>query len=255
MTTPLETLRFELLTRYPTWRADMSLVGEGLDFRVFHAIHPVWGDVSIKAPRTRFISNENDDHIDARNLLRQEATLNGFFADHGIPTPRAFDLHVDGTATDYLIGAYVQHDQSTPSPRACGALLARMHAIAPPANLKCVAEIEDTLSKTIATLIVRRSRVVERLAGLTFAVPSESEICDVLDKNDGHRFSKWSCTWTFDLPTFSHAVATSQASSIGEMPWSEILPWKQRGSPSTACGATTSARAMDPTHCSSAQHP
>jgi aminoglycoside phosphotransferase (APT) family kinase protein len=186
MTTPLETLRLELSTRHPTWRPHLSLAGEGLDFRVFHAIHPVWGDVSIKAPRTRFISNDNDDHIDARNLLRQEATLNAFFADHGIPTPRAFDLHVDGTATDYLIGAYVQHDQSTPSPRACGALLARMHAIAPPADLKCVAEIEDTLSKTIATLIVRRSRAVERLAGLALPVPSESQICDVLDKSHGH---------------------------------------------------------------------
>ena len=91
------------MSRYPTWHPDLSLVGEGLDFEVFHAVHPVWGDVSIKVPRARFISNDNDDHIDARNLLHQEATLNGFFADHGIPTPRAFDLHVDGTATDYLL--------------------------------------------------------------------------------------------------------------------------------------------------------
>lgn len=185
MTTPPETLRSELSIRHPTWQPDLSLVGEGLHFRVFHAVHPVWGDVSIKVPRTRFIRNDNDDHIDARDLLRQEATLNGLFADHGIPTPRAFDLHVDGTTTDYLIGAYVQHDLSAPSPRECGALLARMHAIAPPGNLRCVAEIEDTLPSTIATLIVRRSRAVERLAGVRLPVPSEREIGDILNGNHG----------------------------------------------------------------------
>ena len=50
-----------------------------------------------------------------------------------------------GMATDYFIGTYVEHDRSTPSPRACGALLASMHAVTPPNNLKCVAEVEDTL--------------------------------------------------------------------------------------------------------------
>lgn len=185
MATALEKLRSELASCHPRWRPDLTPAGEGLHFVVFHAVHPVWGDVSIKVPRTRFISNDNDDHLDARDLLRQEAALNRFFADRGIPTPRAFDLHV-GTTTDYLIGAYVQHDQSTPPPRECGALLARMHAIVPPNDLKCVAEIEDTLARTIAALIVRRSRAIERLAGTRLAMFAEREILDVLEASHGH---------------------------------------------------------------------
>jgi aminoglycoside phosphotransferase (APT) family kinase protein len=136
--------------------------------------------------KNALLSNDNDDYIDARHLLRQEATLGGLFANHRLPTSRAFDLHVDGVATDYLIGTYLEHDQSTPSPRECGALLARMHAITPPENLKCVGEVEDTLWKTIATLIVRRSHAVERMAGIALPVLPESEICDLLNGNAGH---------------------------------------------------------------------
>lgn len=180
-----EALRSELLRGYPKWSPELSPVGEGVHFKVFHAVHPLWGDVSIKVPRVRFVSNDNDDHIDTRDLLRQEATLNGFFADHGLPTPRPFDLRVDGATTDYLIGTYLQHDQSTPSPRECGALLAQVHAITPPKSLRCVAEVEGTLPRTIASLIVRRSRTVERLAGVTLPVLQENEICELLSGDDG----------------------------------------------------------------------
>jgi aminoglycoside phosphotransferase len=218
MTFALDALRAELLSRYPKWQPDLSLVGEGLHFEVFHAVHPLWGDVSIKVPRTRFISNDNDDHIDARDLLRQEATLGGFFANHGLPTSRAFDLHVDGLATDYLIGTYLEHDQSTPSPRECGALLARMHEITPPENLKCVAEVEDTLWRTIATLIVRRSRAVERLAGVTLPTLPESEICDLLNASAGHAPSA-----ILHMDFRSANILTRDSQVVGIIDWGNAL--------------------------------
>ena len=218
MTLALDALRSELLSRYPKWHPTLSPVGEGLHFEVFHAVHPVWGDVSIKVPRARFISNDNDDHIDARDLLRQEAILNGFFADHGLPTPRVFDLHVDGVATDYLIGTYLEHDRSTPSPRECGALLARLHAVTPPKNLKCVADVEDTLCRTIATLIVRRSRAVERLAGVTLPILQESEICELLNGNAGHAPS---AVLHMDLRAAN--ILTRDGQVVGIIDWGNAL--------------------------------
>jgi hypothetical protein len=218
MTLALDALRAELLSRYPKWHPNLSSVGEGLHFEVFHAVHPLWGDVSIKVPRARFISNDNDDHIDARDLLRQEASLSGFFADHGLPTSRAFDLHVDGVATDYLIGTYLEHDHSTPSPRECGALLARMHAIPPPENLRCVAEVEDTLWRTIATLIVRRSRAVERLAGVTLPTLHEGEICDLLNGSAGHAPSA-----ILHMDFRSANILTRDSQVVGIIDWGNAL--------------------------------
>jgi aminoglycoside phosphotransferase (APT) family kinase protein len=217
MTHAPDALRSELLSRYPKWHPELSSVGEGLHFEVFHAVHPLWGDVSIKVPRARFISNDNDDHIDARDLLRQEATLSGFFANHGLPTPRTFDLHVDGVATDYLMGTYLEHDQSIPSPRECGALLARMHAIPPPENLKCVAEVEDTLWRTIATLIVRRSRAVERLAGVTLPTLPESEICALLNGSAGHAPS------ILHMDFRSANILTRAGQIVGIIDWGNAL--------------------------------
>jgi aminoglycoside phosphotransferase (APT) family kinase protein len=218
MTLVLDSLRSELSSRYPKWHPDLSPVGEGLHFEVFRAAHPVWGNVSIKVPRTRFISNDNDDHLDARDLLRQEAALNGHFADHGIPTPRVFDLHVDGAATDYMIGAYLEHDRSTPSPRECGALLASMHAITPPKNLKCVAEVEDTLWRTIAALIVRRSRAVERLAGVILPIPQESEICELLSGNDGRASPA-----ILHMDFRSDNILTHHSQIVGLIDWGNAL--------------------------------
>lgn len=176
-----EALRAELSRRYPAWTPDLALAGEGLHFRVYRAAHPVWGDISIKVPRTRFVNNDNDDNLDTRCILRQEAALSNLFADRGLPTPRAYDVHLEGDDTDYIIALYIQHDQSTPLAHECGALLARIHSVAPPANFVCVAQIEPSLSETISTLIVRRAAVIERLAGVTLPLPSRTAIRQALD--------------------------------------------------------------------------
>lgn len=181
MTPNAAALRAELYRRYPRWKPDLALAGEGFDFIVYRAAHPVWGDISIKVPRTRFINNDNDDNVDTRCMLRQEAALNNLFADHGMPTPRAYDVHLEGDDTDYIIAPFVRHDQSTPPGHECGALLARIHSVAPPANFVCVAQIEESLSETISTLIVRRTTVVERLAGVTLPLPSGPTIRQALD--------------------------------------------------------------------------
>ncbi len=46
--------------------------------------------VAIRVPWTRWISNDNDARLDARDLLAKERMLANHMLAHGVPTPRAF---------------------------------------------------------------------------------------------------------------------------------------------------------------------
>jgi hypothetical protein len=178
-------LRTELARRHPRWQADLHPAGEGLEFAVYRAMHPDWGVVAVKVPKARIISNANDEHIDARDVLRQEGKLGELMRAAGVATPKLFDLCLDGRSTDYLIAAHVRHDGSGASAEANGALLAQIHAVRPPPDLRCVAQVGPSLAETIATLIARRAHGVERLTGIEFGLPPSEWMAQMPDRERG----------------------------------------------------------------------
>lgn len=177
----LAALRAEIARRHPRWQPDLHLVAEGLDFSVYRAMHPHWGEVAVKAPKARIISNANDERIDARDLLRQEGELGETMRRAGVPAPALYELCVDGRHTDYLIAAYVRHDGVGAAAEVSGALLAQIHAVPPPPGLRCVAQIRPGLPETIATLIARRAQGVERLTGCALGLPPAERMAEILD--------------------------------------------------------------------------
>ncbi|MEO7732753.1 MAG: phosphotransferase [Kofleriaceae bacterium] len=144
--------------------SDLELVGTGLDAAVFRAESRAFGSVAIRAPWTRWISNDNDLSLDARELLVKEQLLANHMLQHGVPTPRAFALHVGEDDFDFLVSAYVPDDGTDPEPAALGALLRRIHEAPVTRDLEHALGTGD-LAETLAIRIAERLGVVQRLSG------------------------------------------------------------------------------------------
>lgn len=158
-------LRAVLDARWPAWGVgELELVGAGLDAAVFRAASAAFGSVAIRAPWTRWISNDNDPSLDARALLAQEQLLANHMRAHGVPAPRGFALHTGDDDFDFLVSAYVPDDGSDESPGELGAVMRRIHdAPVGPAIEAALATGE--LAAILAIRLTGRLRAVERLSG------------------------------------------------------------------------------------------
>ena len=117
-------VRAVLDDRYPSWAVGpLTPVGAGLDAAVFRAPTAAFGEVAIRVPWARWISNDNDRALDARALLAKEELLANHLHAHGVPTPRAFALHRGDDDLDFLVSAYVPDDDSAEDPAALGAVV------------------------------------------------------------------------------------------------------------------------------------
>lgn len=168
-------LRTALDAHYPAWQVGvLALVGSGLDAAVFRAESLAFGPVAIRAPWTRWISNDNDPSQDARELLVKEQLLAGHMSRHGVPTPRPFALHIGADDFDFLVSAYVPDDGSDPDAAALGAMLRRIHDAAIPEHVARALDAGD-LARTVAARIADRLRVVQRLSGAALpTVPADA---------------------------------------------------------------------------------
>lgn len=164
-------VRAVLDDRYPSWAVGpLTPVGAGLDAAVFRAPTAAFGEVAIRVPWARWISNDNDRALDARALLAKEELLANHLHAHGVPTPRAFALHRGDDDLDFLVSAYVPDDDSAEDPAALGAVVRAIHA-APVEPAIAAALADGPLADTIATRLVERLAVVGRLAGAPVAAP------------------------------------------------------------------------------------
>jgi aminoglycoside phosphotransferase (APT) family kinase protein len=65
----------------------------------------------------------------------------------------------------FMLAEHVEHDDQPPDDAAFGDLMRRVHALpAPPGRL--VAQVDATLERTLAGLLVRRGQLLSRLAGI-----------------------------------------------------------------------------------------
>jgi aminoglycoside phosphotransferase (APT) family kinase protein len=158
-------LRAVLDARWPEWGvAELALVGTGLDAAVFRAGSRAFGEVAIRSPWTRWISNDNDPSQDARELLATEQLLANHMLAHGVPAPRAFALHRGDDDFDFLVSAYIPDDAGDADPAVFGAVLHRIHGAPVTAELERALGQAD-LAATLAIRLTERLRVVRRLSG------------------------------------------------------------------------------------------
>ena len=70
----VSSLRIQLGRHYPSWQVDnLRPEGAGLEFVVCRGDSPRYSPLAFRVPWNRRIANDNDESIDARDLLRQEA--------------------------------------------------------------------------------------------------------------------------------------------------------------------------------------
>jgi len=191
---------------------DLRPLATGLEFAVFRA---VWcgRTIVVKTPWSRHISNDNDTNQDARDLLRQEATLLRFARSVQIPAPEVTFLHVEGNV-DLLATAFVPSDGSSPSVGELALTLATLHAAQPPA-LALVAQ-PGTFAAVVAERVVRRARVVEQATGIRFRLPSQPELETVLSSADSRPS-------LLHLDVRSGNLLTLQGRIVGLVDWTNAL--------------------------------
>jgi aminoglycoside phosphotransferase (APT) family kinase protein len=173
-------LRAVLDARWAAWRVgDLALVGNGLEAAVFRAPCEAFGDVAIRVPWTRWISNDNDRALDARALLTKEHLLANHMHGHGVPTPRAFALHCGEDDFDFLVSAYVLDDGSAEDRAALGAVLRAIHAA--PVSAEVAAALDaGHLADTLVDRLTQRLAVVARLSGAALPAVSAAALREVL---------------------------------------------------------------------------
>ena len=107
--------------------SDLQLVAEGLEFFLVRGNSPLYGGLAFRLPRHRCISNENDEAVNSRALLFQEAALDSHARVYGIASPLVRHLHTGDDGFDFLVSEYVIHDGSLPDSRQFGQLLRAIH--------------------------------------------------------------------------------------------------------------------------------
>lgn len=164
-----------LHTSYPRWRTGpLTPAGQGLEALVCRAESPVHGPMALKVPWVRTISNPNDEAVDARELLRQEAALADHLRPFGVPTPRMIALHLDDEV-DFLASEFVAGDGSPPDPRAVGALVAAIHRAPAPAG-PLIGNEGLRFSTLIARRLTQRVTNMQQLTGEAVRLPNEGEL-------------------------------------------------------------------------------
>ena len=176
-------LRLQLDRHYATWQVDnLHLAAEGLEFAVCRGDSSIYGPLAFRVPWKQGISNENDESISARALLRQEAVLYSHARAFGIASPVARHLHTGDDSFDFLVSEFVVGDGSSPDSHQCGRLLRSIHDIPLP-SISLVMQGEEALSDIIAERLLRRSRVVERIVGMDLPLPELDVVRTVLSQS------------------------------------------------------------------------
>ncbi len=206
-----------ILSAYPDWRlTDLRVAGAGLEFLVCSAVSEPWGPIAIKTPWERWISNDNDPHIDARDLLRQEATITMHLRRYGVALPAVYKLHLDDDGLDFLVSEFMESDESLPDMFELGRLMRDIHR-QPVPQLSLVACDQKPLNAVLAERTARRLKVAATLAEVDLPNLRPADIEAILDSH------------VVERPSLLHMDArpanllTCQGSILGLIDWSNAL--------------------------------
>lgn len=163
---------------------NLRLVASGMEFVVCRGDSPGYGPLAFRVPWERHFANDNDESIDARDLLRQEAHLASHARGFGIPTPEVRHLHLGDDGFDFLVSEFMVHDGSVPDRREFGQLMRAIHDCPVP-DITPVMQGGREIVDVITERLLRRSRVIEKIAGVDLALPDTDAIRGSLEQSTG----------------------------------------------------------------------
>jgi aminoglycoside phosphotransferase (APT) family kinase protein len=172
---------------YAHWQAtNIQIVNSGLDNLVCRADTVTFGRVAIRVPWQRWIANANDEQLDARTLLQQEAFIASYLKKHGIATPGVHALHIGEDDYDFLVSKFVDHDDSPPDAFMFGKLMKSIHTCPPP-DSPLVLQTGITLNTMLAERLSRRLHLLEKFTGFHWDFPAYEDICTLLEWPDAQQ--------------------------------------------------------------------
>lgn len=164
-------------------KGELTYLGSGIESRLFK-LSLSDREIAIKVPMVRFIENDNDQGLDAFDLLRQEYAIAEYLSHQGFPVAAPYSLHLpdhpDGLG--FLAMQFIECDRSVPSLHDLGAMVASLHAVRPP-EIVPVAQRLDTWQKTVSHLIKQRTEVVQKLTAQPIWSPSQEILAEVLSED------------------------------------------------------------------------
>jgi aminoglycoside phosphotransferase (APT) family kinase protein len=191
---------------------------------VFRASSPELGDLALRVPWTRWISNDNDPALDARELLQKEELLANHMGRQGVPTPSALARHSGADDFDFLVSTFVWSDASTADAREFGRVVRRIHEAPLLHGLfhgmahagAGSAAPGPALEEQIAERMLRRGAVAERLGSMRLDLPSRATLEGTLRAGVGRRSILHMDARQANLLTRAGAV-------VGIVDWSNAL--------------------------------
>ncbi len=153
-----------LRSQFPEWKVvNISLLAAGIEATAFRAETKAIGPLAIKVPLSRNIDNDNDQGLDARDLLRQDAMLFEHLRRYNLPAPEPIALHI-GEPIDFLAYRYVVEEGAQCSAETVGRLVRRLHQIPLPAFVPVAHRRRDCVEQILAELTLNRLRKVQLLS-------------------------------------------------------------------------------------------
>lgn len=157
-------LAAEVSRVFPQWGMDrLTRIATGLEATVFRGEARALGPLALKVPLVRYIENDNDRGLDARDLLHQDAFFFEHSKKHHLPTPQFVALHF-GQAVDFLAYRYVQTDTSTCSAEKVGRLVRCLHDTPLPNFIPVAHRGQPKVEETLARLTHERLSTIRRLS-------------------------------------------------------------------------------------------
>ena len=178
-------LRTQLDLHFSSWEVtNLRLEASGMEFVVCRGDSPRYGPLAFRVPWERHIANDNDESIDARDLLRQEAALASHAKCFGIPTPEVHHLHIGDDGFDFLVSEFMIHDGSDPDRREFGQLMRAIHDCPEP-EITPVMQGRGEIADVITERLLRRSRIIEEITGMDLILPDPDSVRDSLKQSTG----------------------------------------------------------------------
>jgi aminoglycoside phosphotransferase (APT) family kinase protein len=148
---------------------DLSLLAEGLIFRVYRAKLAANGDVVVRIAKHRWHPLGEDTFVDTNHFLRHEVIMAVHARRHGIPTPEVYiDRSVD-EPVGFTVSSYVAGDASKLTAEAFGELAARVHELPPP-PARSFDQGDRSADDLLVDRICDQARSIEKLGGVRLGV-------------------------------------------------------------------------------------
>ncbi len=167
--------------------------------------------------RARWISNDNDRGLDARDLLRQEFALANHGRSIGIPTPAMYHLDLEG---DLLVSQFMESDTGQSAPSQLGTIIGRLHQ-APPPPIRCVGQRGQSAASTVTNLLRERLGTIGRLTRHDLPDVDQVQVHAHLRSREGYRA-------LLHMDARSANVLVKNGQIVALLDWSNALvgdPW------------------------------